>query len=112
MHVCYMILDLLIHMCLPLLLLWLNKDLILLDRSFYVATLVGEIMVLKYVYKSCQITMADKEMIVNLVILDLLEFDLILGMDWLATYHATIYFHLKMVKFNLLGEPTFMVQGD
>ena len=48
----------------------------------------------------------------DLIMLNILEFNVILGMDWLATYHATLNFHMKMVKFDLLGEPTFIAQGD
>ena len=68
----------------------LNKDLVLLNQSFYVATPVGESLLVKYVHKSCEIIVANREMITDLIILDLLEFDVILGMDWLATYHAII----------------------
>ena len=65
--------------------LQLNKDLILLDWSFYVATLVGESLLVRYVYKSCELIMADREMVVDLIRLNMLEFDAILDMDWLAT---------------------------
>ena len=59
----------------------LIKDSILLDQSFCVVTLMGESLLVKYVYKSCEIIVADREMLVDLIILDLLEFDVILGMD-------------------------------
>ena len=89
-----------------------GKDPVLLDHSFYVATPVGESLLVKYVHKSCEIFVADRKTIANLIVLDLLEFDVILGMDWLAAYHATLDCHLKMVKFDPPGEPFFMVQGD
>ena len=76
------------------------------------ATPVGESLLVKYVYKSCEIIVVDRKIIANLIVLDMLEFDVILGMDWLAAYHATLDCHLKMVKFDPLGEPSFIVQGD
>ena len=39
----------------------------------------------------------------------MLEFNVILGIDWLVAYHATLYCHVKLVKFNLLDEPSFIV---
>ena len=47
-----------------------------------------------------------------MIMLDMVDFDVILGMDWLASCHATLDCHSKVVKFNMLGEPTFTFQGD
>ena len=59
----------------------LNKDLVLLDWSFYVTILVGEYLLVRYVYKTCEVIVADRETITNLIVLDMLEFDVILCMD-------------------------------
>ena len=59
----------------------IKQDLVLLDRSFYVATPMGKSLLVKYMYKSCEITMFDREMIANFIMLDMLEFDVILGMN-------------------------------
>ena len=59
----------------------LNKDLVLLDQPFYVAIPVGESLLVKYVYKIYKITMADRKTIVDLSVLDMLEFDVILGIN-------------------------------
>ena len=45
------------------------------------ATLVGESLLVKYVYKACEVTMVDREIVADLIVLDMLEFDVILGMD-------------------------------
>ena len=73
------------------------------------ATPVGESLLVKYVYKSCEIIVVDRKTIANLIMLDMLEFNVILGMDWLAAYHATLDCHLKMVKFNPPSEASFIV---
>ena len=89
-----------------------GKDPKLLDQSFYVATPIGDSLLVKHVYKSCVVIIADKETLADLIVLEPLELDVILGMDWLATYHATIDCYAKTVKFRPMGEPSFMVKGD
>ena len=46
----------------------------------------------------------------NLIVLDLLKFDVILGINWLAIYHAMLNYYMKVVKFDPIGETSFMVQ--
>ncbi|KAJ1386965.1 Retrotransposon gag domain [Sesbania bispinosa] len=48
-----------------------------------------------------------KELFANLIALDMVDFDVILGMDWLASHNATLDGHNKMVKFEMPGESTF-----
>lgn len=48
----------------------------------------------------------------HLMALDMVDFDVILSMDWLASYHATLDCHEKSVKFSMLGESAFVFQGD
>nr|CAN61139.1 hypothetical protein VITISV_009489 [Vitis vinifera] len=44
---------------------------------------------------------------VDLVLLDLQDFDVILGMDWLASYHASVNCFEKRVTFSIPGQPKF-----
>ena len=67
------------------------------------ATLVGDSLLVKHVYKSCVVIIANKETLVDLIVLELLELDVILGMDWLAMYHATIDCHDNTIKFKPMG---------
>ena len=39
-----------------------------------------------------------------MIILDIRDFESILGMDWLASHHATVDYLKKEVVFNKLGE--------
>lgn len=39
-------------------------------------------------------------------------FDVILGMDWLANYHASMGYSKKVVTFNLLGQSCFEFKGS
>ncbi|XP_017972518.1 PREDICTED: uncharacterized protein LOC18507117 [Theobroma cacao] len=52
---------------------------------------------------SSQVRVKDKDTLVNLVVLDTLDFDVILGMDWLAPYHASVDCFHKLVKFDFPG---------
>lgn len=46
------------------------------------------------------------------MVLDMVEFEVILDMDWLASCHATLDCRLKAIKFSFPGEATFIIQGD
>ena len=52
-----------------------------------------------------------REMTVDLVLLNLQDFDVILGMDWLASYHASVDDFGKIVTFKILGQPNFSFEG-
>ncbi|KAL6351222.1 hypothetical protein AAG906_031808 [Vitis piasezkii] len=59
----------------------------------------------------CCVMIGYREMTVDLVLLDLQDFDVILGMDWLASYHAFVDYFGKRVKFSILGQPDFSFEG-
>ena len=40
-----------------------------------------------------------QEFLANLILLDMYEFDVILGMDWLSRHHATVDCYRKEVRF-------------
>lgn len=73
-----------------------------LDDAFLVATPMGESLLVEYVYRSCEVFVAGRDTLVDLTILDMINFDVILGMDWLASYHATLDCHHKVLKFDIL----------
>ena len=53
----------------------------------------------------------DKKLLVDLMLLPIHDFDLILGMDWLASYHASIDCFTKEVRFRMPNESNFKFQG-
>ena len=91
---------------------WFGKDPKILDQSFHVVTPVRKSLLVRYMYKLCEVSLVNKKRVRNLIVLDMLEFNVALGMDWFATYHATFDCHLKMVKFNILSKPSFLMEGD
>ena len=76
------------------------------------ATPMGHSLLANSMYKSYEILLEGKSLMVDLIDLDMVDFDVILGMDLLASCHSTLDFHNKVVKFDMLGELTIMLQGD
>ncbi|WMV37562.1 hypothetical protein MTR67_030952 [Solanum verrucosum] len=71
---------------------------VLLD-PFSDCTQVGDSIVAKRVYKKCPISLSYRVTHVDLVELDILEFDVILGMDWIHACNASIDCRTRVVKF-------------
>lgn len=67
---------------------------------------MGVVVIVDTVYRGCVVTIGRRELLVNLVPMDIRDFDAILGMDWLA-YHASIDYFKKRVMFGILGLPEF-----
>ncbi|CAM8999691.1 unnamed protein product [Rhodiola kirilowii] len=51
-------------------------------------------------------------MFADLILLDMLDFDIILGMDWLSTYYATLDYREKMIIFHLSNDSEFTFLCD
>ncbi|KAL0559143.1 hypothetical protein IC582_003733 [Cucumis melo] len=77
-----------------------------------VSTPSGECMLLKEKVKACQIEIAGHVIEVTLLVLDMLDFDVILGMDWLAANHASIDCSRKEVAFNPPSMASFKFKGE
>ena len=56
-------------------------------------------MIGSHVFRDCEIQVHDVLLHVNLIPLDIQHFDVILGMDWLASNYATIDCVDKKVNF-------------
>ncbi|XP_049414692.1 uncharacterized protein LOC125877444 [Solanum stenotomum] len=70
-----------------------------------VSTPVGEPLVVNRVYRSCLVILSGYETWVDMVLLDMLDFDVILGMDWLSPYHALLDCYAKTVTLAIPGIP-------
>ncbi|XP_070003045.1 uncharacterized protein [Nicotiana sylvestris] len=69
----------------------------------YVSMLVRDYIVVDCVYCSCMTVIGGLETSVDLLLLDMVDFDVILGIDWLSHYHAILYYHAKTVILALPG---------
>ena len=66
---------------------------------------IGDSLIANRVYMGCRVSIEGHEFMANLVLLDIQDFDVILGMDWLSRHHATMDCFKKEVKLCRPGEP-------
>ena len=64
-----------------------------------VSTPMGESIVCKRVYRNCPIIFPNRVTYVELVELNMLYFDVLLGMDWLHALYVSIDCRTRVVKF-------------
>ena len=75
----------------------LNLHCELLDMPIRVSTPVGEFVIVEKVYRSCLVTFMGNNTHVDLVILEMVDFDVILGMTWLSPNFAILNCNAKTV---------------
>lgn len=76
------------------------------------ATPMGENLLVEFVYRACEVFVCEKDTLAHLMLLDMANFDVILGMGWLESCHATLDCHSKVLNFSILGKSSFSFQGD
>ncbi|XP_070034381.1 uncharacterized protein [Nicotiana tomentosiformis] len=76
-----------------------------LSAPVFVSTPVGDAIFVDHVYRSCVVTLGSLETHVDLLLFDMVDFDVILGMDWMSPYHAILNCHANMVTLALQGFP-------
>ncbi|XP_070046718.1 uncharacterized protein [Nicotiana tomentosiformis] len=64
---------------------------------------IGDSIVLDRVYRSCLDTIGGYETRVDLQLLNMVDFNMILGMDWLSPYHVILDCHAKTVALAIQG---------
>ncbi|KAH0689089.1 hypothetical protein KY289_016447 [Solanum tuberosum] len=74
-------------------------------KPFSVSTPVSDSVVAKRVYRKCPVSLSHRVTLVELVELYILDFDIILGMDWLHACYATIDCRTRVVRFQFPNEP-------
>ena len=55
-------------------------------------------MVAREMFENYEIEVHDKKLLGDLVILDVRDFDLILGMDWLSRHYARVDYRRKILR--------------
>ena len=74
----------------PSFVLCLDTRFNVLNSPLTVLTLVGEMYLINRVFPGCEECIEDEILLVDLVELEILEFDVILDMDWLFAHHAVL----------------------
>ena len=59
-------------------------------QPFVTATPSGETMQCSFWFRDVPIFLSGRESAVDLIVLEMQDFDISLGMDWLSKYHVTI----------------------
>jgi len=90
----------------------LDKQPTLLKSPISVCTPLDELILVKYVYLDCEIEIGDKIFMGDLNVLDMIDFDVILRMDWLAKHRALVNCWGKKIMFDLDEEVGLVFQGD
>ena len=77
-----------------------------------VSTPLGKVLPADKMIEKCEIKIGEVLIENDLVILDLDDFDIILGMDWLSKYHAYVDCFHKTVTFQLEKKINCVFQGE
>ena len=81
------------------------------NHNIHVSTPSGELLMGKLVYKACPIDIDSHKLFVDLIVLDIKDFEVILGMDLLASHHAKVDCFEKSVTFQIPHQPKFSFEG-
>ena len=77
-----------------------------------IGILVGRTIEVKYVFPACVVEIESKVYPADLIELDVLDFDVVLGMDWLSENYASIDCHDKCIRFKMKESIDFVFQGE
>ena len=83
----------------------------LLDEMCIVSLPSGENLTSRFSFKVVPIKVAERELPVDLIVLEMVDYDVILGMDWLSRYNAAIFCRRKKVVFQPIKGEIFEYKG-
>nr|GFA27142.1 hypothetical protein [Tanacetum cinerariifolium] len=84
----------------------------ILDHVLCISTPIQDSVRITHVYRNLPLQFDDKIRAINALPLDMCEFDIILGMDWLTEHHATIDCRSYRVIFGDIHAPEFIYHGS
>ncbi|XP_070041026.1 uncharacterized protein [Nicotiana tomentosiformis] len=68
-------------------------------ESFYISTPVGESTLAMHVYRDCVVTLRGHDTVADLIELRMVDFDVIMGIDWLYSSFAKLDCRTRTVRF-------------
>nr|GEX03520.1 ankyrin repeat-containing domain, PGG domain protein [Tanacetum cinerariifolium] len=83
-----------------------------LDHALSISTPMLNSVIISHEFRNYPLRVGDDIRFANLLPLEMSDFDIILGMDWLTKHRATIDCHLKRVIFGDLNNPGFIYHGS
>ncbi|XP_022871713.1 uncharacterized protein LOC111390829 [Olea europaea var. sylvestris] len=72
------------------------------EISYSVTIISEDVQQTNLIVRACVIFMKNRELYANLIVVDMKDYDIILSMDWLSKYQATIDCKRKLVTFQPL----------
>lgn len=84
----------------------------LISKPLAVSTPIGDSVIARRVYRGCTVMICSRQTSVNLFELEMVDFDVIMGMDWLASCHANVDCRTKIVRFQFPDEPDIEWRGN
>ncbi|GKV51438.1 hypothetical protein SLEP1_g58096 [Rubroshorea leprosula] len=83
-----------------------------LDCVLVVNTPSKEVLTSKTIYRSCRVMVEGRVLLADFILLGIVEFDVILGMDWLSTHYAMVDCYEKVVTFSAPNQPVIRFEGE
>ena len=83
-----------------------------LEKSLYVNSLLRTRVSIDMICRDCEVEISGILLTVDLWVMDMLEFDVILGMDWLTAHQVVIDYDCRRVAVYTLDDVCVMFQGD
>ncbi|GKF88109.1 putative reverse transcriptase domain-containing protein [Tanacetum coccineum] len=77
-----------------------------------ISTLMKNHILIDHEYVNCPLRFDDRIRPANLLPIYMFDFDVILGMDWLASHRATIDCYARTVIFGNVRQPEFVYHGS
>ena len=89
----------------------INKESEPMNYQLVVSIPVGAKLTTNVYYKGCEIIIRKMKKQADLIKIGEMEYDIILGMDWLSAYHAHVDYHQKRIIFKFEGAPEKVYEG-
>ena len=89
-----------------------NRELVPLKNKLIVNTPLAEQILHTLVFKGCKIVVRGIVFKTNLISLEMSDFDVILGMDWLSNHRISMDCFTKKIVFKKPGYPKLEFEGD
>ena len=83
----------------------------LLDEVCVVSLPLGENLTSLFSFKTVLVKIVGRELPVYLIVLEMVNYDVILGMDWLSKYNAIIFCRRKKVCSNHLKKKLLSIKA-
>ncbi|GJV17963.1 putative reverse transcriptase domain-containing protein [Tanacetum coccineum] len=82
-----------------------------LDTSYAIELVVGRISETNVILRGCTLGLLVHPFDIDLMLIELGSFDIIIGMDWLAKFHAVIIYDKKIIRIPY-GDEVLIIRGD